>query len=253
MVHVLRNPTIRKRIGASVVGGTAFAICLVAAVLVCLGPAAPSSAQVARRSAVHYRQHGNMPPGAIGRQQLQRGGPLRGYFQPVEIKAPPGTMISLAVDGRFQRPQEAPVTVGMLIGQVYRLRVTKIPVNEGLEAYPTVEVINRLYPPEGEKWRFPIPVELTREELQYALRGKYVTRVIYLEPPDGALPLLQNPKQQRYFEVAADQDPLKTADRLGRPMAILRMGSRMPDFEGADAAFLYGCPPLIPHPKSKQR
>ena len=46
-----------------------------------------------------------MPPGAIGSLQLQRGGPLPGFFQPVEIKAPFGALISLAVDGQFDEPQ----------------------------------------------------------------------------------------------------------------------------------------------------
>ena len=45
---------------------------------------------------VHYHHAGILPPGAIGSQQLQRGGPLPGYFQPVEIKAPQGASISTA-------------------------------------------------------------------------------------------------------------------------------------------------------------
>ncbi len=32
---------------------------------------------------VHYLHHGIMPPGAIGSLQLQLGGPLPGFFQPV--------------------------------------------------------------------------------------------------------------------------------------------------------------------------
>jgi len=52
-----------------------------------LGMAAMLSAQ---QPGVHYLHQGIMPPGAIGSRQLQRGGPLPGYFQPVEIKARPG-------------------------------------------------------------------------------------------------------------------------------------------------------------------
>jgi hypothetical protein len=138
----------------------------------------------------------------------------------------------------------------MLIGQVYRLRVTQVQAYEGLEVYPTIEVINRLYPPEGKRWRFPIPVELTRKELIFALNGKFVTRVIYLEDPERALPLRELPGGfQRYFEVARDEDPLQVADLLGRPMAILRMGSRTPNASGPDARFLFGCPPLVPAPQ----
>ena len=53
---------------------------------------------------VHYLHAGAMPPGAIGSRQLQRGGPLPGYFQPVEIMAPEGAMVSLADGADFMRP-----------------------------------------------------------------------------------------------------------------------------------------------------
>ena len=69
----------------------------------------------AQEPAVHYWERGTAPPGAIGSRQLQRGGPLAGFFQPVEIKAQPGVSISLAVANQFGPPQEAPRRVGLLI------------------------------------------------------------------------------------------------------------------------------------------
>ncbi len=71
----------------------------------------------------------------------------------------------------------------MLIGAVYRLRVTNIRLAEGIEVFPTIEVIDRLYPPPGQECRFAIPVELTEEDLKLAIDGKFVTRVIFLEDP----------------------------------------------------------------------
>jgi hypothetical protein len=46
------------------------------------------------------------------------------------------------------------------------------------------------------------------------------------------------------LDVRPGQDALRTADRLGRPVAILRIGSRVPNVsEGQDwDNFLYGCP-----------
>ena len=193
---------------------------------------------------VHYEHAGAMPPGAIGSQQLLRGGPLPGYFQPLEIRGPEGTQISSAEQGMFQQATPLPRKFGMLIGAVYRFRVTGIPEYEGLEVYPTVEVIDRIYPPLGLENKFPIDVELTQQELEMALDGKFVTRVIYLENPEDALPVAEDPDRQSFFEVATYENPLEVADRLGRPVAILRMGGRMPDENGPDAKFLYGCPPL---------
>ena len=188
---------------------------------------------------------GKLPPGAIGAQQLLRGGPLPGYFQPVEIRAPEGALVSLAIDHQFSAPQAAPFKVGMLIAPVYRLRVTQIPNHTGEEVYPTVEIINRIYPPVGEEFRFPVPIDLTQADLELALAGKFVTRVVYLEDPQQALPAAPVENEQRYFEVRPSDDPLDVADLLGRPVAIIRLGGRLPDAAGPDAKFLFGSPPLL--------
>ncbi len=215
-------------------------------VLMCLGAA---TALLAQEPGVHYLHQGAMPPGAIGRGQLQRGGPLPGFFQPVEIKAPSGVLVSLASAGQFGRAQPTPSRVGLLIGEVYRLRVMNLPLSPGLEVFPSIEIIDRLYAPAGQQLRFPIPVELTREDLQLALAGKFVTRVIYLEDPETALPAGDDPQSQNWFEAGPGRDPLAIADALGRPVAILRLGAILPDHaQGPDANFLYGCPPFVKYP-----
>ena len=99
----------------------------------------------AQQPPVHYFHQGVMPPGAIGSRQLQRGGPLPGFFQPVEIKAPPGALISLAVANQFDAAAAGPAKGRLSIGAVYRLRVTNIRLAEGAEVFPTIEVIDRLY------------------------------------------------------------------------------------------------------------
>jgi hypothetical protein len=213
--------------------------------MVCwLGLAATLPAQA---PSVHYWHQGVMPPGAIGSLQLQRGGPLPGYFQPVEIRAPRGTLVSLASDGQFERERPGPRTVGLLIGSVYRLRVTHIRLAEGMEVYPTIEVINRLYTPLGQERRFAIPVDVTEEDLRLALEDKFVTRVIYLEDPRTALPVRVPSSGQNWFDTGPGQDPLAVADGLGRPVAILRLGRRVPD-QGPDPTFFFGSPPFVSCP-----
>lgn len=197
----------------------------------------------AQQPNAHFAHQGIMPPGAIGNRRLQRGGPLRGYFQPVEIKAPSGALISLAMAGEFEPPQGSSRKAGFLIGAVYRLRVTNIRMAEGLEVFPTIEVIDRLYPPCGQEGRFAIPIQLTEEDLKLAIAGKFVTRIIYVEDPRHALPVREHSRGQNWFEAAPGQDPLTVADGLGRPVAILRLGARLPD-EGTDAFFFFGSPPF---------
>jgi hypothetical protein len=220
------------------------ATCLVVLVML----VAASSSALAQDRPYHYFYSADMPPGAIGAAQLMRGGPLPGYFQPVEITGPQETQVAMATDGVYESPQPAPLRVAMLVGKVYRLKVTNIPFHVGQEVFPSVEIINRLYPPAGSEVKFPIPIELTRAELEMALRGQYIVRVIYVENPHTALPAREDPQQQRYFEVGPNQDPLEVADALGRPIAILRIGSRVPDLDKESGRFLFDSPPWIQLP-----
>lgn len=212
-----------------------------------LGSLVATASLFGQQPPVHYLHHGVMPPGAIGSRQLQRGGPLLGFYQPVEIKAPRGALVSLAVNDQFDEAQPAPRKLGFLIGAVYRLRVTNIRLAEGAEVFPTIELIDRIYAPANQQVRFAIPIELTEDDLKLALDGKFVTRVIYLEDPLIALPVREDLQSQNWFEAAPGQDPLAVADGLGRPVAILRLGARLPDQgESSDPRFFYGSPPFVP-------
>ncbi|MCA9121219.1 MAG: hypothetical protein H6822_21775 [Planctomycetaceae bacterium] len=193
---------------------------------------------------VHYFHNANLPPGTVAYGQLQRHMLMREYYQPVEVAVPKGARVSVNVGGQFDDPHEATVLVGMQIGPVYQLKISNIPYYEGFEIFPTIEVINRLYPPEGKAGRFPIPIQFTQEELELALSGRYVTRVVYLEDRDTALPVQDDPAQQRYFEAGPGQDPLQVADTLGRPMLIMRMGSRVPSPDDL-AIGAHGAPAIV--------
>lgn len=194
---------------------------------------------------VHWLNAGAMPPGAIGSQRLERGGPLSGYFQPVRIRAPKGARIALAMEGGFSDVATSEALVGLQIGPVYRLRVTNFAEGDTAEIFPTIEMIDRLYPPPGLALKFPAPIELTQEELALAERGAFVTRVIYVEDPKQALPIARRAgEEQPWYEAPPGEDPLVTADRNGRPIAILRIGSRRPDANSANG-FVATAPPLV--------
>jgi len=203
-----------------------------------------SAPALAEDRPVHWLHAGAMPPGAIGRQRLMRGGPLSGFRQPVEIRAPRGARIAPAADSSFLPGHKDQLQVGLLIGPVYRFRITEIPDYPGLEVFPTIELVDRLYPPQGERLRFPVPIELTLEELVSATAGRFITRVIYLEDPDLAPAIAREDEEQPWIEARPGEDPLVVADHLGRPMAILRMGGRVPDNNRPSDVFLYGSPPV---------
>jgi hypothetical protein len=194
---------------------------------------------------LHYLHRADLPSGTVARSLALHRVALQGHFQPVKLQLPSGARVSLQVGGQFDVPQGSGIVAGMLVGSVYQLKITGIPFHEGLEVYPTIELLSRLYPPPGRELQFPVPIEFTQEDLELALSGLLVTRVIYLEDPDAALAAADAPNMQRSFDVAADQDPLFAADRLGRPMAILRMGSRVPELGAGETDPGFGCPPVL--------
>lgn len=206
---------------------TAFATLLALTLLTAI----PVAAQVIPEQGANAHFFHRIPtiPGRIGQQQLLRVPNAVGYFQPVQLRGPKGSLVSMAADGGFLPDREESIKAGLQMGRVYRFRIGNVELLEGYEVFPTIELINRLHPPPGMEARYPIPVEVTREEFELAIRGHMITRVIYLESPQNAMPIAQQENdQQRYFDIDRRFDLLQTADRLGRPMAILRLGSRVP-------------------------
>lgn len=193
-----------------------------------------------------------LPTGYVGQGALLQPLPMQGHFQPFKLFLPEGTVVSFAQNEGFPMTQVAPAQVGLLVGHVYRFQVTEIPYNSGAELYPTLEIINRLYPPPGKENEFPVEVEISQEDLELALSGRLVTRVIYLEDPMTALPTTGEEKTTLSQNLEPAQNPLTAARQLGRPMAILRIGNRQPDPGQSDPAFFFGSPPWRDHAPPQQ-
>lgn len=181
--------------------------------------------------AQHYLTKGSDPPGMIAQKRIMQNPNLAGFVQPVQIYTPPGTLVSTWSSRGFGVGHDSVMTAGFTIGQVYRLRVENIPRFAGNDIYPSVEVIDRLHPPEGMENQFPIQVVITQDDLEKAIAGRLVTKIVYLEDSDKSLPYRPIRDDQPYFDIGPTEDPLRTAESLGRPMAIVRIGSRTPSFD----------------------
>ncbi len=195
------------------------------AMLISAGAAEPS--QYLSKQSRHRILSSDAPPGYIGQARLNGRGPVAGYFQPVAFSGPDGTQFALAQGAAFAAGSEL-FQAGLMIGGVYRFRITHMPDFEGAELYPTIEVIDRTYPPPGLATRYPIRVDLDHEDFRAALSGRLVTRVIYLEDPQTATPMVQNKDTIQAMDIMENQDALEIADRYGRPVAIVRIGSMAP-------------------------
>lgn len=197
-------------------------------------------------AAQHRVFSGDMPPGVIGQARLMGGGPVACYYQPVAFSGPQGVQFTLPENGTFAAG-DASLQAGLKVGAIYRFRITGIPLLPGAELYPTVEVIDRTYPPPGMAHRYPIPINLDQEDLEAALEGRMVTRVILLEDPQTAIAVATEPTTSRAIDIAEYQDALEVADRFGRPVAIVRIGSltppRSPELM---PQFYFGYPAWVP-------
>ncbi len=199
------------------------------------------------QAGLHRIHSADSPPGVLGQARLQRWGAVGGYFQPVAFYGPESTAFSMAVDGHFLPPTASPpLRTGLLVGAVYRFQVTSIPGHEGEELFPTVELLDRTYPPHHLAARHPIPIHLELDDLREALGGRLVTRVVYLEDTATALPIESTASRPQTLDVPANQDPLHVADSLGKPVAIIRIGSVTPPPEAALLPrFFFGFPPWM--------
>ena len=179
------------------------------------------------------------PPGTAAHWANITGRTLPGYMQPIRIIVEDEAEVTL-FHSRPVRPLVAasPCQMSVRVGHSYRLKIDQIPQLPGVEIYPTIEVIDRLHPPAGQKHNFPIPVYIDRADIELAVKGHLVTRVVYLEQPQFAAPFeLDESTRTRTIEPV--MNALSEADRYGRPMLILRLGGRLPSPRGESAAF-YG-------------
>jgi hypothetical protein len=168
-------------------------------------------------------------------------------LQPVQVELPGGGTVNF-----YSSINEAPLSgaspamAAVALGYTYRLKLSDMPEFPGVELYPTIELVDVLHPPEGRADEYPIPVVFTAEEIASAIEGRLVTKVVYLEPAQEANPFtLSQPYPQQTVDSRANV--IEEADHRGRPLIVVRLGSRIPtaqepEFFGAGA-------PLAPRTK----
>lgn len=159
------------------------------------------------------------------------------WLQPLQVDVPGGGQVDV-YSGSNQPVGSgySPMIAAVNVGHVYRFRVSGMPNYPGLNIYPSVELLDHLHPPAGRENEFPIPIVLTHKDIRMAEAGQLVTRVIYLEQPQIAQQL--DPLHREIPQsVKPNENALWEADRLGRPMAIIRVGGRQPSINSPQSFF----------------
>jgi len=178
-----------------------------------------------------------MPPGVAGEMAAMRDR-CGGYYQPLRIILPSTGEVTFFGPGNAIAQQTAPGQAGFLVGPLYRFKIAGMPEFPGEELYPSIELVDRLHPPQGKAAEFPIPIVFTEEEIEKAVSGSLITKVIYLEQPDIAVPE-SLPSGELHLPprpIELTRHLLSQADVYGRPVALVRMGGRVVQPEELAAA-----------------
>ncbi len=184
------------------------------------------------------------PVGRVGRWTGIVGKGLGGILQSVQVSLPSTGKVTVFNGGpQTGVPLLAPAQFRIGVGYAYRLKISDLPEFPGVELYPTIEIFDRLHPPLGREAEFPVPIALSTDDIQKAIDGRMTTKVVYLEQPQLAVvgdlaPAMLN------RQLPPDRNLLIEADRLGRPMVLLRLGGRIPDEQHLEEGFFLPPAPL---------
>ncbi len=203
------------------------------------------------------RRH-NMPPAArLAEPGPMVGGPGPGVLAPETIPVPNYGATVATTQILFNQPQAMKIaydvigdgsfTSDCLIvpgrlefaqGGIYRLKLTDIQGREGVELYPTVEV--GLANPRTSAYlaHNAISIQFTEEDLDQALSGNFVTKVIYLPDPEFQGEVISGIDTLVSTRLEPGLDPIIEADRRGSILAIVRLGNK--DIELTGSAYANG-------------
>jgi hypothetical protein len=164
-----------------------------------------------------------------------------------------GMIIGWLIPGnRFAEKQIfSPGRYNFAQGASYRLKLSRIPGQEDLTLYPTLQI----YPSDPTTDHYvahnTVPLELNDDDIEQVRSNNFVTKVIYLPDPrfqDQAIAGLDTLVSTR---LDPGQDPVELASRRGSIMAVLRLGNmdlEMPAEMGGNG----GDQPNLPKPKGDE-
>ena len=137
--------------------------------------------------------------------------------------------------GQFDSlPLVVPGRYNFQTASIYRLKLTNIPGQEGVELYPTLE----LGPPTPRTQAFlahnAIPAQLTVDDFNQVVSGNYVTKVIYLPDPEFQQPAVAGVDTLVSTRLEPGVDPIVEADRRGAILAVVRVGNKDMEMPGAN-------------------
>lgn len=147
----------------------------------------------------------------------------------VKFTLPEGVGIETMPGTAMAKSLPATGTFGFRPGYVYRVRLTGLTSNPDEALYPEIEVRGSIAPRPGMNYmEYPATISLSAPELVKAAAGSLLTKVIYLEDPEKAIPVKSSPDQPLEQIADTDEDAISAAVDNGRLVMIVRLGNRTP-------------------------
>lgn len=171
------------------------------------------------------------PRSAAGVLTLQPGNglPIPAPLVAAKFLAPKDVRVTAFPGTALSRIYDTPAVMGLRPGYVYRFELSNLPYHPGVSIYPEVEVRGTLVPRPGMKYMdYPLPLTFSATDIEKVLKGAVITKVIYLEDPEKALPAEVGRDTPVEMPDATDGAAVKTALANGRLMAIIRVGNLKP-------------------------
>lgn len=110
---------------------------------------------------------------------------------------------------------------------VYRLKLSNIPNRPGEELYPTLEIAPPCAATQAFLQHSMVPIEFNDNDIDQALSGNYITKVIYLPTPEFQSLATTGVGTLVSTQLEPGADPIREAMRRGSILAIIRMGNKI--------------------------
>ncbi|MCS6866760.1 MAG: hypothetical protein RMJ56_09040 [Gemmataceae bacterium] len=160
------------------------------------------------------------------------GHPMPAPLVAAKFLVPKGVRVTAYPGTTRSRIYEAPVVLGLRPGYVYRFELSNLPFRPGQSLFPEIEVRGTLVPRPGMKYMdYPIPIALSEADIERVLKGVVITKVVYLEDPEKALPTEVGRDAVIEMPDTTESDAIQQALANGRLMAIIRVGNLKPTAE----------------------
>ncbi len=145
----------------------------------------------------------------------------------LRLAGPRGMQATFFRGGQKGQSYPAPVMVGLRPGYTYRLQLSGMEDHHAQDFFPSLEVRGSLLMANKARAAdFPATLLLTDDDFATVRAGGLVTRVVYLENPDTAVPAASTPDRPLELPVPPGRDPLAEAHERGRPVLVVRLGQR---------------------------